>query len=137
MKKRTPVSTIMTADVVTVNKTQKIRDVEELLKQKHIRHIPVVSGKQVIGMISRTDLQKISFVNDFEGEGLTTALYDALTIEQVMTKDLTTVQESTTIHEVTDVLAANEFHALPVLRGEELAGIVTTTDLLKYLSDQY
>lgn len=135
MKKRTPVSTIMTADVVTVNKTQKLRDVEELLKQKHIRHIPVVSGKEVIGMISRTDLQKISFVNDFEG--LTTAIYDGLSIEQVMTKDLTTVKDTDTIHEVTDVLAANEFHALPVLKDGALAGIVTTTDLLKYLSAQY
>ncbi len=127
----------MTADVVTVNKTQKLRDVEELLKQKHIRHIPVVSGKEVIGMISRTDLQKISFVNDFDGEGLTTAIYDALSIEQVMTKDLMTVEESATIHEVTDVLASHEFHALPVLKSGELAGIVTTTDLLKYLSAQY
>ena len=133
MKKRTPVSTIMTADVVTVNKTQKIRDVEALLNEKHIRHIPVVSGKEVIGMISRKDLQKISFVKDLEGEGLTTAIYDALTIEQVMTKNQTTVQQSATIHEVTDVFASNEFHALPVLDGEDLAGIVTTTDLLKYL----
>lgn len=137
MKKREPISKIMTADVVTVNKTNSLKDVDKILEQKHIRHIPVVSGDEVIGMISRTDLQKISFVNSFDGDGLTTAMYDALSIEQVMTKELTTVLASDTIHDVTVTLSENEFHALPVLDGGKLAGIVTTTDLLKYLVDQY
>lgn len=137
MKKREPISKIMTADVVTVNKTNTLKDVDKILEQKHIRHIPVVSGDEVIGMISRTDLQKISFVNSFDGDGLTTAMYDALSIEQVMTKDLTTVNAADTIHDVTVTLSENEFHALPVLESGKLAGIVTTTDLLKYLADQY
>lgn len=137
MKKREPISKIMTADVVTVNKTHTLKDVDKILEQEHIRHIPVVSGDEVIGMISRTDLQKISFVNSFDGDGLTTAMYDALSIEQVMTKDLTTVNAGDTIHDVTVTLSENEFHALPVLDRGKLAGIVTTTDLLKYLADQY
>lgn len=137
MKKREPISKIMTADVVTVNKTQSLKDVDKILEQKHIRHIPVVSGDEVIGMISRTDLQKISFVNSFDGDNLTTAMYDALTIEQVMTKDLTTVASGDTIHDVAVTLSENEFHALPVVDDGKLAGIVTTTDLLKYLVDQY
>jgi CBS domain-containing protein len=137
MKKREPISKIMTADVVTVNKTHTLKDVDKILEQAHIRHIPVVSGDEVIGMISRTDLQKISFVNSFDGDGLTTAMYDALSIEQVMTKDLTTVNAGDTIHDVTVTLSENEFHALPVLDRGKLAGIVTTTDLLKYLADQY
>lgn len=114
-----------------------MKDVDRILEQKHIRHIPVVSGDEVIGMISRTDLQKISFVNSFDGDHLTTAMYDALTIEQVMTKDLTTVASADTIHDVTVTLSENEFHALPVVDNGKLAGIVTTTDLLKYLADQY
>lgn len=137
MKKREPISKIMTADVVTVNKTHTLKDVDKILEQEHIRHIPVVSGDEVIGMISRTDLQKISFVNSFDGDGLTTAMYDALSIEQVMTKDLTTVNAGDTIHDVTVTLSENEFHALPVLDRGKLAGIVTTTDLLKYLAGQY
>jgi CBS domain-containing protein len=137
MKKREPISKIMTADVVTVNKTHTLKDVDKILEQAHIRHIPVVSGDEVIGMISRTDLQKISFVNSFDGDGLTTAMYDALSIEQVMTKDLTTVNAGDTIHDVTVTLSENEFHALPVLDRGKLAGIVTTTDLLKYLAGQY
>lgn len=137
MKKRTPVSKIMSSEVVTVNKTQSLNDVEVLLNEKKIRHIPVVSGKEVIGMISKVDLQKISFVNPVDGDQLTTTIYNEFSIEQVMTKNLEVIQKDDTIHEVAEILSTSEFHSLPVLDGQELVGIVTTTDLIKFLLDQY
>jgi CBS domain-containing protein len=82
-------------------------------------------------------LQKISFVNSYDNDGLTTAMYDNLNIEQVMTKDVKVVQKSDTIYEVATILSKNEFHSLPVVEEEKLVGIVTTTDLIKYLVDQY
>lgn len=88
-------------------------------------------------MLSKVDLQKISFVNSYDNDGLTTAMYDNLNIEQVMTKDVKVVQKSDTIYEVATILSKNEFHSLPVVEEEKLVGIVTTTDLIKYLVDQY
>ncbi|HAW20325.1 MAG TPA: CBS domain-containing protein [Flavobacteriales bacterium] len=137
MKKRTPVSKIMSTDVASVNITQSIKDVSELIEARNIRHVPVVSGDEVIGMMSKTDLQKISFVNNTDGDNVSTAMYDILSIEQVMTKDLMTVQSSDTIHRVADILSENEFHALPVVEEKKLVGIVTTTDLIKYLVEQF
>ena len=137
MKKRTPVSKIMSTDIITVNKAQTLRDVSEIVSEDHIRHVPVVSGNKVVGMLSKTDLQKISFVNTFDGDELTTAMYDELTIDHVMTKELTTVQQTESIHDVAVILSENEFHAVPVLEGENIVGIVTSTDLIKYLIAQY
>ena len=137
MKKRTPVSKIMSSDILSVNQTQSLREVEALIQGEHIRHVPVVSGDKVIGMLSKTDLQKISFVNTVDGDGLTTAMYDNLSIEQVMTKDVHTVQKDDTILDVAVILSKNEFHALPVMDGDKLVGIVTTTDLVKFLIDLY
>lgn len=137
MKKRTPVSKIMSTDIVSVNITQNLREVESAIKDEHIRHVPVVSGDKVIGMLSKTDLQKISFVNTVDGDSITTAMYDNLSIDQVMTKDVTTVQRDDTILDVATILSENEFHALPVTDAGKLVGIVTTTDLVKYLIDQY
>ncbi|MGC6470984.1 MAG: CBS domain-containing protein [Flavobacteriales bacterium] len=137
MKKRTPVSKIMTTDIVTVNTTQTLSEVDKILTENNIRHIPVVSGKTVIGMLSKIDLQKISFVNTVDGDELTTVIYDELSIEQVMTKNLIVIQKDNTIYDVADILATSEFHSLPVLDGEELVGIVTTTDLIRYLMDLY
>ena len=136
-EKKTPVSKIMSNDIITVNKTQSIREVSDIIEDKNIRHVPVVSGDKVIGMLSKVDLQKISFVNSYDNDGLTTAMYDNLNIEQVMTKDVKVVQKSDTIYEVATILSKNEFHSLPVVEEERLVGIVTTTDLIKYLVDQY
>jgi CBS domain-containing protein len=120
-----------------VNQTNTLYDVKDMLEEEQFHHVPVVSGDKVVGMLSKTDLQKISFINTVDGQGLTTAMYDALTIEQVMTKDVETVQKTDTIHDVAVTLAKNQFHALPVMDGDKLTGIVTTTDLIDYLIEQY
>lgn len=127
----------MTPNIKTVNQTNTLYDVKDMLEEEQFHHVPVVSGDKVVGMLSKTDLQKISFINTVDGQGLTTAMYDALTIEQVMTKDVETVQKTDTIHDVAVTLAKNQFHALPVMDGDKLMGIVTTTDLIDYLIEQY
>lgn len=139
MKKRTPVSDIMTKKVIALRTSDDLEKAEGLFKKHHIRHIPVVAGKEVIGMLSYTDLLRISFadaIDDFADE-VDTVVYNMFTIEQVMAKKLITVSSDTTIKEVAEILAEKEFHALPVVDNEILVGIVTTTDLIKYLIDQY
>ncbi len=59
------------------------------------------------------------------------------TIEQVMAKNLVRVSSNTTIKEVAEILAKREFHALPVIDDGKLSGIVTTTDLINYLLEQF
>lgn len=138
MKKRTPVSTIMTENVVTLNNGDNLSTAEKLFKKHHIRHIPVVSDNELKGMLSYTDLLRISFADEIEEEtDIETIVYNMFTIEQVMAKRLITVSSTTTIQEVAEILAKNEFHALPVVDNETLVGIVTTTDLIKYLLEQF
>jgi CBS domain-containing membrane protein len=127
----------MSTDIASVKITQSIKYVSEIIDTRNIRHVPVVSGDEVIGGISKTALQKISFVNNMEGKNISTEMYDALSIDQIMTKDLMTVQSSDTIHQVADIVSQNEFHALPVVENKKLVGIVTTTDLIKYLVEQF
>lgn len=137
MKKRTPISKIMSTDVISVNMSQSLREVSDIVRNKNIRHVPVVSGDKVIGMLTKTDLQKISFVDTFDGDKLTTAMFDSLSIEQVMSTDLTVIEKDETIYDVAVTLSKNEFHALPVVDGNKIVGIVTSTDLIKYLIDQF
>ena len=139
MKQKVPISTIMTQDVVKLNISDNLTKAETLFKKHHIRHIPVVSGNKIIGMLSYTDLLRISFadaVDDDEDE-IDTTVYNMFTVEQVMAKKLVTIAPETTIKEAAEISASKEFHALPVCEGNLLVGIVTTTDLIKYLIDQY
>ena len=139
MKHRVPVSEIMTKNLVTLNLNDDLSKAEQLFKKNKIRHIPVVSGHKIIGMLSYTDLLRISFVDavDDEAEIVDTTVYNLFTIEQVMAKKLVTISFDTTIRETAEILSKNEFHALPVVVDKLLVGIVTTTDLIKYLLDQY
>jgi len=139
MKRRELVSKIMSTNLITVNLTNNLVDAEKLFSENSIRHIPVVNGDDIIGILSLTDLLRVSFVDTYGSDesDVDTAVYNMLSIEQVMVKNLVSVSSSQTIKEVAGVLAKNEFHALPIVDSNKLVGIVTTTDLLNYLLEQY
>ena len=139
MKKRTTISTIMSKDVITLNHTDNLETAELLFKKNNIRHIPVVNGKEISGMLSYTDLLRISFADavDEDEQEVDTVVYNMFTIEQVMAKNLISVNSDVTIKEVAEILAKKEFHALPVVEDNKLVGIVTTTDLINYLISQF
>ncbi|MEZ5022267.1 MAG: CBS domain-containing protein [Chitinophagales bacterium] len=129
----------MTSNVLTLNVTDSLEDAESIMKKNKVRHIPVVSGEKLVGMLSLTDLLRISFVDHYgEQESSTdTVVYDILSIPQVMVSNPEFVTKDQTIREVAEMLATKEYHALPVVEEGNLVGIVTTTDLIKYLLDQY
>jgi CBS domain-containing protein len=129
----------MTSPVVTLKKQDSLEKAEKLFKKHHIRHIPVVSGDVVVGMLSFTDLLRLSFadVTDNVDEDADALVYNMFTIKQVMKKNIITVSSSNSIKEVAEILATKEFHALPVVDNNKLVGIVTTTDLIIYLLKQF
>ena len=139
MKKQTPISTIMTSDLVKLNLSDDLTKAEQLFKKHKIRHIPVVDGNTILGMLSYSDLLRISYVDPFddENENVPLMIYNLFTISQVMTKYPITISPETTIKEAGEILATNEFHALPVCEGNLLVGIITTTDLIRYLTSQF
>ncbi len=137
IKKREQVSVIMTKQPFNVTVKNSLSEVEQLMKANFIRHAPVVDGHRLIGMISKTDLERISFL-EIDGEKVIKSKYfDLFTVEQVMTKSVHCIQEDDFIKDAAEILSLGSFHALPVLKDDELVGIVTSTDLIKYLLKQY
>ena len=138
MKQRSPISEIMTKNLVTANVTDGLKEINGLLKTNNIRHIPIVSGDKLVGIISKTDIMRLSFGDIYEGqENADEAIFDMLTTEQVMVSNPTTVNAHDTIKEVAELMSNVEFHALPVLDDGKIVGIISTTDLIKYLLVQY
>ena len=134
MKKREPVKNIMTQNVLSVTETDSLSSVVALFRKNKFRHLPVTRGNEVSGIISSTDMNRLSFGALFENqEGADEAILDMLSIPQVMSSRPEVVDEETPIREVAELLASREFHALPVVSGKELKGIVTTTDVIKYM----
>lgn len=138
MRQRVPISIIMTSNLVKLNVTDSLTKAENLFKKHKVRHLPVVSGQKLQGILSYTDLLKISLADFGDEEGsIDMTVYNMFTLEQVMVKDVTTVQEDDNIKLAAEILAEKDFRALPVMKGNLLVGILTTTDLIKYLLKQY
>ncbi|MFD0837314.1 CBS domain-containing protein [Mariniflexile aquimaris] len=139
MIRKAPISMIMTSPVITLKKQDSLEKAEMLFKKHHIRHIPVVSDDEVVGMLSYTDLLRLSFadVTDSADADADAMVYNMFTIKQVMKKNVISVSASNSIKEVAEILATKEFHALPVVSNNKLVGIITTTDLIKYLLKQF
>ncbi len=138
MKHREPVSKIMTANVYIVKESDPLREAVAAIKKNKIRHLPVLKGHDVVGIISSNDINRLMFGSLFENqEGANEAIFDMLTIPQVMTAHPRTVSSHDTIKEVAEILSTSEFHALPVVDNGELQGIVTSTDIIKYMLEQY
>ncbi len=138
MKRKTPISEIMTRKVVTLNNADSLETAELLFKRYKIRHIPVVEGESIIGMLSFSDLLRISFADaiDDDEESVDTIVYNMFTIEQVMAKKLVSVSPTDTVKHVAEILSEKEFHAIPVVEGTKLVGIVATTDLINFLLEK-
>jgi len=139
MKKNDSISKIMTTNMVTVHQGQKLSDVRHVIVGSNIHHVPVVDGKKLVGLISFTDLMKLNVVISGADERTIDSIVDQqFTIQEIMTTKLTTVKNTHSIREASKILAESNFHSLPVINEqEEMVGIVTMTDLIKYFNNQY
>lgn len=128
----------MTQHVLSVKEEDSLQDVLALFRKHKFRHLPVTKGNEVSGIISSTDINRLSFGALFDNqEGADAAILDMLSIPQVMSSKPEVVAAETPIREVAEIFATKGFHALPVVEGKELKGIVTTTDVIRYMLDQY
>ncbi len=138
IKKRELVSHIMTKQPMSVNLTNTVEEVYELMHDNCFRHVPVVNGNKLIGIVSKTDLERISFAESNESDKkLKIGFYSGFTIEQIMTKNVQTLQIDDSVKDAAEMLSFGNFHAVPVVQGHDLVGIVTTTDVINYLLEMY
>lgn len=134
-----PIASVMTKNVITIELTEhNLESAERLFRKHKIKHLPIVDKGSLAGLLSLTDLQRLSFVNNFGDDELDvdTAIYDMLSLEQVMVGKPVMVSPQQSIREVAEILSKETFHALPVVDKGQLVGIVTTTDLIKLLLEE-
>ena len=139
MKRNDPISHLMSRNVITAHHGDPISKVRALVREHGVHHTPVVNANQLVGIISWTDILRVSFGDAFNTDerSVDATLDHTLSLEQVMQKSPVTLAETGTVREAAELLAGGTFHALPIVSGTQLVGIVTSTDLIKYLLDQF
>lgn len=125
----------MSADVVKVTPDTPLVAAKKLFEQYKIRHAPVVLQDKLLGMVSLTDVMRLSFGDTYGSneDDVDRAMADLLQVGQIMNYKPVTVHPDDTVKAVAELLSKAEFHALPVVEDHKLVGIITTTDILKAL----
>jgi CBS domain-containing protein len=139
MRKNDPINHIMSTNIESIQVGQKLSEVHHLMANMGIHHVPIVDGKKLVGLVSFVDIMKLSLVLQGASEQTIGAIIDQqYTIRDVMITELVTIGDGDTVRIAAETLSGGDFHSLPVIEANgDLAGIVTSTDLIRYLSDQY
>lgn len=118
------VQTHMTTNVITLGPDNTLGEVRDILISKHIHHIPIVEGKKLVGMVTSWDIFKL---------GKSVEEYAGIKVGEVMTRKVATLEPDQHLGAVADVLTRHLFHAVPIVNDkQELLGIVTSTDIIRY-----
>ena len=125
---------LMSTEVFTLKAEQTVHDAHDLMRDHHIRHIPVVDDeKKFIGLLTQRDLLAISVstfadVSNEEREELETGI----PLGEVMTRGVIVAQEDTDLMDAAKFLLDTKHGCLPVIAGSgELLGILTEADFVK------
>jgi len=111
----------MSRKLVTIPPQTSILRAMEIMHENSIRHLPVVKGQDLVGLVTEGDLRQASLLS----------MVDKVTIEDVMIKKPFTVSPEDSIEEAAKIVYLHKIGGLPVVKGKKLVGILTIVDLLE------
>lgn len=124
MNPLTSVSTLMTTDLVTIMPSTTLEEARDLFAKHNIHHLPVVSSEgKLEGMLSHSDYLKLSHAS-------------ASITSEIMTRKLAKLEASDTVRTAANLFLINRFHALPVVDGDRIIGIITVLDLIRLMDTE-
>jgi acetoin utilization protein AcuB len=132
---RTKVRDIMTSPVIVVAPQIPVPQANALMKERGIRHLPVIENGQLAGIVSRGDLREASI-----SEAINADLYEIsfflsrLPVSKLMTREVVTISPDALIVDAAELMTGNKIAGLPVVdEAGSVIGIVTESDLLRLL----
>lgn len=130
------VKEIMMGSPVTLGPEDTLDLANDVISLGRIRHIPVVEDGRVVGLLSQRDLIGAA-ANQIFGlkQRSTSALLKTILIKDVMKKRVITVEPHTKIQAVAQLMADKKIGCVPVVSEGALVGLVTTTDILRYVEE--
>lgn len=135
MKINTSIKEIMSTDFKVIGVNESLKKAEEILYSNKFKHLPVLQKGKLVGIISKTDIKRMSFADEFGDEEFETdsAIFKMLTVGQVMIDKPFTLSVEASIKDAAEVFAQKEFRSIPIMENDKVVGIVTTKDMIQYL----
>ncbi len=130
------ISKYMSTRLITTTPNTTVRDAFLTMKANRVRHLPVVEGDTLVGIISDRDLRRPRWVDAMDDWTSYYQISDDTTVESVMTSNPEVVHTYERIFRAVEIFREQRYGALPVLdKNEDLAGIISPHDLLGALEE--
>lgn len=128
---------IMTKKPISVSPDATLGAVLEIMLDQEIRHIPVVEGGELRGVLSDRDVRRFQ-IDALRGDGAESQRRLRLPVSELMTGDVLSVGPESEVAEIIDLLLENKIGAIPVVDDTDgsLVGIVSYVDVLKVARDR-
>lgn len=117
----------MTTAPHSIGKEQSLAHAHEVLRSHHIRHLPVLDGGQLVGMLTQRDLALIETLKDVDAR--------KVTVEDAMSTEVYVVSPDAPLDEVANEMAEKKYGSAVVVQNHKVVGIFTTVDACSALSD--
>ena len=133
MPRRMKVSELMSTDLVTLTEDETLAHAQRCMRRGRIRHLPVIRGRRLVGLLTHRDLLSASFSIFAEiGSEEQRRVFVQIPVREVMHRDVTTVRADLAVAQAARILLESKFGCLPVVgEGDRLEGIVTEADFLR------
>ncbi len=130
------VKDVMKTQLVTLNADSKLGFANDIMYLGRIRHLPVVKGDAIVGILTQRDLYRASLTSILTNWKENKEFLDSIKVAEVMTKNVVTVSPDATIEEAAQIMIDKKVGGLPVVKETtKLLGLITETDVLQYFVD--
>ena len=136
MDLKTKVSEIMQTNLITVSEEDNLDKIKAIFTMYSFRHLPVVQYKKLIGLISLSDISFLVDPTSLELDSIKIAIIDTSHIKakDLMKTRLGKLDPDDRVEIAIDIFTNYHFHCLPVVKDDELVGLVSPIDILKSMA---
>jgi len=132
------VRNIMVTEVVSLHVDEELSLASDIMNLARIRHLPIVEGDRLVGIISQRDLFKASLASVMGYDYAETRDHlKSVAIRDAMVKEVVTVEPDTEVQKAGSIMLEKKIGCLPVVQGERLVGMITETDILRCFLTHY
>lgn len=126
----------MSGNPITITPDAGIGDAFKLMKEHSVRRLPVMSGEQIVGIVTKQDLLKsspspatsLSEINQL-------FVFQNIHVKEIMTKNVTVISADTILEEAAVIMQEKKIASLPVMDQDKLVGMITESDIFKAFID--
>lgn len=138
-QRRVLIYDLMSSDLITVSPDTDLADAYDLMLRNDVRRLPVVDDEgDLVGIITRSDVQQRIPVRDYDRDRFEAEISLVGTpVREVMTWDPVTISPDQTIQDAAERMVEYQVSGLPVINGIELVGIITESDIFRFIVDSW